>query len=95
MYHLTESLHRVKERAETHTREPEKKSPGQTHAKMKPKKWIQEVVLDPKFRHGAFTKKAQAMGHTVKEHMRMVLAHPDRFDRTTVRQAQFLANIQH
>lgn len=96
MYHLTEMLHRVKQRSDPKpslvpksvVKEAKKTRKGQD-------KWIQSVVESPKFKHGAFTKKATAAGHSVQEHVKHVLSHPENFDVTTRRQAQFLANVRH
>jgi hypothetical protein len=56
-------------------------------------KWIQEVVESPKFKKGAFTKKARAAGYKTTEFMRKVIEHPDDFDETTRRQAQFMKTL--
>jgi hypothetical protein len=56
-------------------------------------KWIQEVVESPKFKKGAFTKKAKAAGYKAMEFMRKVLDHPEDFDETTRRQAQFMKTL--
>ena len=64
------------------------------HAKMKAinHKWIQEVVESPKFHTGAFGRKAKRAGKTTKKLMEAVLAHPESYDETTRRQAQFMHN---
>ena len=56
--------------------------------------FIQKVVEGPKFREGAFTRKAHAVGMKPLQFMHRVLAHPHRYDLTTRREAQFLKNIQ-
>ena len=56
-------------------------------------KWIQDVVESPKFKKGAFTKKAKKAGYKTKAYMSHVLEHPDLYDETTRRQAQFMKNI--
>ena len=72
-----------------------KEGPTLLHsAKDPPKKWIQSVVESPKFRKGAFTKKAKEHGETPKEYMTEVLAHPEKHDIRTRKQAQFMKNIQ-
>ena len=58
------------------------------------KKWIQDVVSSPSFKKGAFTKQAKAKGATAKEFMHEVLSHPDQYDLTTRKRAQFMKNIQ-
>ena len=96
MYHLTEVIKTVRQRS--HPKPSLVKREVVAEAKKMRKgqnKWIQGVVESPEFRHGAFTKKATAAGHTVKEHVKHVLAHPENYDLRTRRQAQFLANIQH
>ena len=55
--------------------------------------WIQDVVNSPKFKKGAFTKKAKAAGYKTKELMKKVLDDPEDYDETTRRQAQFMRNI--
>jgi len=55
--------------------------------------WIQSVVESPKFKTGAFTKKAKKAGYKTKTFMTHVLEHPDLYDETTKRQAQFMKNI--
>lgn len=55
--------------------------------------WVQKVVDSPKFRKGAFTKKADRRGLTPEEFMSRVLANPHRYDERTRRQAQFMKNI--
>ena len=56
--------------------------------------FIQEVVNSPKFRKGAFTKKAKARGMSTEAFMKKVLANRSKYDERTVRQAQFMKNIQ-
>ena len=56
-------------------------------------KFIQDIVESPKFRKGAFTKKAKSAGHTTARFMRMVLENPEDFDETTVRQARFMKTL--
>jgi hypothetical protein len=56
--------------------------------------FAQEVTESPKFRKGALTKKAMKYHEMPLEFARDVLAHPDRHDLRTRRQAQFLINIQ-
>jgi hypothetical protein len=55
--------------------------------------WIQDVVESPTFKKGAFTKKAKKAGYKTKAYMSHVLEHPDLYDETTRRQAQFMRNI--
>ena len=55
--------------------------------------WIQDVVESPKFRKGAFGKKAKAAGYKTANFMRHVLDNPEDFDPTTVRQAQFMRTL--
>jgi hypothetical protein len=55
--------------------------------------WIQAVVESPSFKKGAFTKKARKAGYKTKSYMSEVIRHPDDFDPTTRRQAQFMKNI--
>ena len=55
--------------------------------------FIQDVVESPKFRKGAFTKKAKSAGHTTARFMRMVIENPEDFDETTVRQARFMKTL--
>jgi len=57
-------------------------------------KFIQDVVSSPKFRKGALTKKAKAHGETAMEYAKDVLAHPEKHDTRTKRQAQFAVNAQ-
>jgi len=54
------------------------------------KNWIKDVKL----KEGAFTKQALARKMTPMEFMKYVLSHPDKFQLTTRRRAQFLKNIQ-
>jgi len=56
-------------------------------------KWIQEVVESPKFKKGAFTKKARAAGYKTKSFMMHVLENPSAYDETTRRQAQFMKTL--
>jgi len=58
-----------------------------------PRRWIQEVVTSKKFKKGAFTKQAKARGKTPKGLMKEVLSHPEDYDVTTRRRAQFMKNI--
>ena len=60
----------------------------------RPKKWIAGVVRSKKFRSGAFSRQARARGMSTKQFMTEVLAHPNRYELTTRRRAQFLKNIQ-
>lgn len=55
--------------------------------------WVQEVVDSPKFRTGAFTKKAEKRGLTPEQFMRKVLSNPSYYDERTRQQAQFMENI--
>ena len=57
-------------------------------------KFIQHVTESPKFRAGAFTKKAEKAGMSSLEFMRNVLQNPGDYDLRTRREAQFLHNIQ-
>jgi hypothetical protein len=54
--------------------------------------FAQEVIENPKFRKGALTKKAKGKMPLAFAHE--VLAHPEKHDLRTRRQAQFLVNIQ-
>ena len=56
-------------------------------------KWIQTVVSSPSFHRGAFTKQALQHKMTARQFMNEVLSHPDNYDITTRRRAQFMANI--
>jgi len=56
-------------------------------------KWIQSVVESPSFRKGAFSKKAKKAHVKTKMYMQEVLHHPEDFDPTTRKQAQFMKNI--
>jgi hypothetical protein len=60
----------------------------------KPHKFIKEVVESPKFRAGAFTKKAEKAGMTTKAFMKHVLDNPESHNLRTRREAQFMKNIQ-
>lgn len=53
------------------------------------KKWIQGAIKHP----GAFTKKAEAAGKTVKEYAADVSANPDKYDEKTVRQANLAKTL--
>jgi len=57
-------------------------------------KFIQKVMSAPGYRKGAMTKKASAHHERPLEYAREVLAHPEKHDLRTRRQAQFLVNIQ-
>ena len=56
-------------------------------------KFIQEVVNSPSFHRGAFTAQAVQRGLTARQFKEEVLAHPERYDITTRRRAQFVSNI--
>lgn len=56
--------------------------------------FAQEVMESPKFRKGAMTKKAKKVGEMPLEFAKDVLAHPEKHDTRTRKQAQFLVNIQ-
>jgi hypothetical protein len=56
--------------------------------------FAQEVIASPKFRKGALTKKAKKYHEMPLEFAKDVLAHPEKHDLRTRRQAQFLINIQ-
>jgi hypothetical protein len=58
------------------------------------KRWIQDVVSSPSFAKGAFTEQAKRHGESTKEFMKDVLSHPEGYDTTTRRRAQFMKNIQ-
>jgi hypothetical protein len=64
------------------------------HHNITGEKFIQEVVSSPKFRKGAFSKKAKAHGEKPMEFAHEVLAHPKEHDIRTRRQAQFAVNAQ-
>lgn len=53
------------------------------------KKWIQSAIKHP----GAFTKKAEAAGKTVKEYAAEVSANPEKHDEKTVRQANLAKTL--
>jgi hypothetical protein len=55
--------------------------------------FIQEVVSSPSFRKGALSKKAKSHGMMALEFARDVLAHPEKHDLRTRRQAQFAINL--
>lgn len=55
--------------------------------------WIQSVVENPSFKKGAFSKKAKKAHVKTKMYMQEVLFHPEDFDPTTRKQAQFMKNI--
>jgi len=59
-----------------------------------PPKFIQKVMSAPGYRKGAMTKKASRHHERPLEYAREVLAHPEKHDLRTRRQAQFLVNIQ-
>jgi hypothetical protein len=54
------------------------------------KKWIQGAVKHP----GAFTKKAEERGMSVSEFAAAVTANPDKYDKTTVRQANLAKTLK-
>ena len=56
--------------------------------------FAQEVMAKPGFRKGALTKKAKKYHEMPLEFAHEVLAHPEKHDMRTRRQAQFLVNIQ-
>ena len=53
------------------------------------KKWIQGAIKRP----GAFTKKAEKAGMSVKEYASKVSANPDEYDTRTVRQANLAKTL--
>lgn len=53
------------------------------------KKWIQGAIKRP----GAFTKKAEEAGMSVKEYAAKVSANPDEYDTRTVRQANLAKTL--
>lgn len=53
------------------------------------KKWIQGAIKHP----GAFTKKAESAGMSVKEYAAKVTANPDDYDEKTVRQANLAKTL--
>lgn len=55
----------------------------------KDKKWIQGAIKRP----GAFTKKAEERGISVKELAAKVTANPDEYDKTTVKQANLAKTL--
>ena len=57
------------------------------------KRWIQEVVNDPSFQHGAFTRQALEHKMTTQQFKEEVLRHPEKYDLKTRRRAQFMHNI--
>jgi hypothetical protein len=59
-----------------------------------PPKFIQKVMGAKGYRMGAMTKKSSAHHQKPLEYAREVLAHPEKHDLRTRRQAQFLVNIQ-
>ena len=56
-------------------------------------KFIQQVTSSPSFHRGAFTAQAVQRGLTARQFKEEVLAHPERYDVTTRRRAQFVHNI--
>ena len=52
-------------------------------------KWIKDAIKRP----GAFTKKAEKGGMTVKEFTATVTANPDKYDTRTVRQANLAKTL--
>lgn len=57
---------------------------------MSQKKWIQKAIKRP----GAFTRKARALGLTPDQYRRKVLANPNRYSTTTVRQARLMTTLK-
>ena len=55
----------------------------------KDKNWIQGAIKRP----GAFTKKAEERGISVKELAAKVTANPDEYDKTTVKQANLAKTL--
>jgi len=55
----------------------------------KNKNWIQGAIKRP----GAFTKKAEERGISVKELTAKVTANPDEYDKTTVKQANLVKTL--
>jgi hypothetical protein len=55
----------------------------------KDKNWIQGAIKRP----GAFTKKAEERGISVKELTAKVTANPDEYDKTTVKQANLAKTL--
>ncbi|NDB59899.1 hypothetical protein EB001_15845 [bacterium] len=55
----------------------------------KDKNWIQGAIKHP----GAFTKKAEERGMSVKEFAAKVTANPDEYDKTTVKQANLAKTL--
>ena len=74
---------------------PEAKSQEPSEHKSRPTKakWIQEVTSSPSFKPGAFTAQAVQRGLTARQFKEEVLAHPEQYDITTRRRAQFIHNI--
>ena len=56
---------------------------------IKDKNWIQGAIKRP----GAFTKKAEERGISVKELTAKVTANPDEYDKTTVKQANLAKTL--
>ena len=54
--------------------------------------FVEKVVDSPKFRKGAFTKKAKERGMTPEQFQNEVLSNPKDYDLRTRRQAQFMKN---
>jgi hypothetical protein len=54
------------------------------------KKWIQKAIQHP----GAFTKKAEERGMSASELAAKVTANPDKYDKTTVRQANLAKTLK-
>jgi hypothetical protein len=54
------------------------------------KKWIQGAVEHP----GAFTKKAEEHNMSVADFAAQVTAHPDKYDKTTVKQANLAKTLK-
>jgi hypothetical protein len=54
------------------------------------KKWIQGAIKHP----GAFTKKAEERGMSVSEFASAVTSNPEKYDKTTVRQANLAKTLK-
>jgi len=59
--------------------------------KKRPEKWMQKAAqrMEQKGTKGVFTKKAKTRGLTVQNFARKVMKNPNRYDDTTVKQANF------
>lgn len=83
-----------KEKAEAQMRALYASDVGAKKGGKKVEKWIQKATSEKDFKAGAFTKQALRHGMTPKEFAEEVLAHPEKYEKRTVKRAQFLKNIE-